>query len=690
MKNKVREEITQSFINALQENIIPWEKQWIGGERAFNPVTGTKYRGTNAFWLAYISQMQQYDDPRWCTFNQAKEKGWKIKSGSKGTRIEFFSPYDREEKKKISWGRVKELQEQLSPEEFKLRISYPSSTYTVFNAKQIEGIPEYEIKKEEWNKDKVIATRDTLFKNMELSFYEGGDQAFYRPSNDSITLPPIDNFKSEYGYLATMLHESAHATGAEKRLNRDLRNTFGTEDYAREELRAEIASAFTAQEIGLSNADMEHTDNHKAYVQNWISVLQNDPAELFRAIKDAELISDYLIEKGEFDISMEKAAENEKTVKGKQSFEQRTYDFEKLEKNLITNAKKKIDRNLQFERDTENCLLDRVQAARLRAGLKGREQSLDDFIKDAKLPSSLKGDLVKVGQITQEYINQGMRVEDIIKNLCDEISVKAVIGDEKYTKNLICSMHSNTIDEYNDLKSLPELYNMKNMASISTKLAERLLCENFKVYISEKDGNMVEINDSETLADLVVEDFYTEKNNLQDALAQSVDVFSIVECKLSENPNFKCQTFYTLKEYDEMLRQEDSYYIKQKNEAMKKYESKEEFLATKDREDKRYINNEMNKYNLRIITASVEESQEIGSGEGGIIEHFANTASLKYLVGTLERAIENEDKFEKYQQKLKEVFKNEEFEVINPAMRIMNDMIPKIKKMKSSDLDYDR
>ena len=132
MKNKVREEIAQSFIDSLKENIIPWEKQWVGGERAFNPITGTKYKGVNAFWLAYIAQMQNYEDPRWCTFNQAKEKGWKIKAGSKGTRIEFFSPYDREEKKKITWGRVKELQNQLSPEEFKLRVTYPSSTYTVF------------------------------------------------------------------------------------------------------------------------------------------------------------------------------------------------------------------------------------------------------------------------------------------------------------------------------------------------------------------------------------------------------------------------------------------------------------------------------------------------------------------------------------------------------------------------------
>lgn len=299
MKNKLREQMVDVFIASLEENVIPWEQEWVSGI-AFNPVTKTRYSGTNAFWLMYQCYKNKWDDPRFCTFVQAKQKGWKIKPESKSTIVEFFSPYDKKTKKKISWAEVNRLADELSREEYDERISFIVSFYRVFNAEQIEGIPEYKKETSSWDKDSVIALRDNLFKNMEVKFYEEGNKAFYSPAFDSITLPPIDMFKSEYGYLATMLHESGHATGSKSRLDRNLSGGFGSPDYAREELRAEISSAFTSQEIGVANKDFEHLDNHKAYIQNWISILKNEPQELFKAIKDAETISDYLLEKSEY------------------------------------------------------------------------------------------------------------------------------------------------------------------------------------------------------------------------------------------------------------------------------------------------------------------------------------------------------------------------------------------------------
>ena len=319
MQSRIRQEMIKQFISSLKEDVIPWEQNWVSKERAFNPVSGTKYRGTNAFWLAYKAYQNQWQDPRWCTFDQAQNNGWQIKRGSRGTKIEFFSPYDKQEKRKITYKELSKLQETLTPEEIEARISYPVANYVVFNAEQIEGIPDYTANIPEWDKEDVIAARDNLFKNMNLDFNEDGDRAYYSPSMDSITLPKIEKFTSEYGYMATMLHEAGHATGHMSRLNRDMSGHFGSESYAREELRAEIASAFTAQEIGISNASMEHTNNHKAYVQDWISVLQNDPNELFRAIKQAEEISDYLMEKGEFEQiklqSLEKQKESEAVEK---------------------------------------------------------------------------------------------------------------------------------------------------------------------------------------------------------------------------------------------------------------------------------------------------------------------------------------------------------------------------------------
>ena len=171
---------------------------------------------------------------------------------------------------------------------------------SVFNAAQIEGIPELVIEHHNLDEDMLMEKRDKLIAAMNLQFKSGEEAAFYRPSEDCIHMPDIDRFRNEYSYMATFLHEASHATGHKSRLNRDLTGAFGSQEYAKEELRAEISSAFTSQALGLSQSDMEHMENHKAYIQNWIAALEQNPNELFAAIKEAGKISDYLLEKGDF------------------------------------------------------------------------------------------------------------------------------------------------------------------------------------------------------------------------------------------------------------------------------------------------------------------------------------------------------------------------------------------------------
>lgn len=298
--NRMREEMINSFIDCLKKDTIPWHRSWSAKQRPFNAVTNTTYRGVNSLWLSYNQFAREFDDPRWCTFKQAQTQGWKIKPGSKGTRVEFWSLYDTEEKRKLTQREAKQLSDELTLEDFKNRVKPISNVYTVFNGEQIDGIPKYEEKTYELNTEELLQKRDTLLKNMNVDFSEGGDKAFYNPSRDRITLPEMNRFETEYDYMATLLHEAGHATGHTSRLNRDMTGVFGSPEYAKEELRAEIASAFTAQELGLDYEQNEHMENHEAYVQNWIDVLENEPNELFAAIKDAEKISDYLIEKGEF------------------------------------------------------------------------------------------------------------------------------------------------------------------------------------------------------------------------------------------------------------------------------------------------------------------------------------------------------------------------------------------------------
>lgn len=341
--NKMREEIANAFIAALEENTIPWERSWTVTGLPVNTLSGKEYRGVNRMWLAYAASLSGYKDNRWCTFNQAKEKGYNIRKGEHGTKIEFWSWYDTLTKQKLSYSQFNKLAHELkeSGERWEDRIKPISSIYTVFNAEQMEGVPPLE-KETLLVNDNLLECRDKLLSAMELEFVEGGNGAFYRPSDDSLHMPLYEDFKSEYGYMATFLHEAGHASGAEHRLNRNIKNTFGTPDYAREELRAEIASAFTVQVLGIGQG--ERLDNHKAYIQSWIDILKNNPNELFTAIKDAEKISDYLIEKGEF--MKEKTAEVSKRYEAEPEAIQDdlSHELEKIKNRKQKSAEHEMER----------------------------------------------------------------------------------------------------------------------------------------------------------------------------------------------------------------------------------------------------------------------------------------------------------------------------------------------------------
>lgn len=306
---KMREEMVREFIKCLSEETIPWHMAW-STDRPVNAVTNTRYRGINKMWLSFIQKMEGWEDPRWCTFKQASNKGWKIINGSKGTPVEFWSLYDTQKKKKISYAEARELEENLTPEEYDKRIRLVSRVYSVFNAEQIDGISKYEAKKYDLDTERIMHIRDNLINNMNVGYSEEGDKAFYNPKHDRIVIPEMDRFETEYDYMATLFHEAGHATGHESRFNRQIANMFGSPEYAKEELRAEISSAFTAQAVGITYEQNSHMENHKAYIQSWISALKNNPNELFLAIKDAEKISDYLIEKSE----IEKEMSNEKSL----------------------------------------------------------------------------------------------------------------------------------------------------------------------------------------------------------------------------------------------------------------------------------------------------------------------------------------------------------------------------------------
>lgn len=182
----------------------------------------------------------------------------------------------------------------VKPLKVQVKLSKPIITKAwVFNAAQVDGIEplkQPEITNLGWDPleraEKLIAGSGAAIE------HKAGDRAFYSPFRDQITMPLREQFDAPDKYYATVLHELGHWTGHTSRLDRSIMNTFGTEDYAREELRAEIASLLIGQELRIGHDPGQHT----AYVASWIKMLTDTPFEIHAAAVDAERISGYLLE----------------------------------------------------------------------------------------------------------------------------------------------------------------------------------------------------------------------------------------------------------------------------------------------------------------------------------------------------------------------------------------------------------
>lgn len=289
-----REQLAHVFIKSLEEKQLDWKKNWksFNGSSPRNAVTDGKYKGINSFYLGLLAFQNKYTDPRWATFLQIKDQGWNLKRGSKGVTIEYWMPYDQVEKKFISWEKFNKWQKDAIADANK-RVYLRARYYTVFHASNIEGIPPLaEPVKDIINPNKLIE-KISISMNVTILHDRADARAYYSVFEDRIHLPAIDMFFSDYDYNATVLHELAHSTGAKHRLDRLPVTQFGTDTYAYEELVAEITSSFMCSELKFEQTSNQ-IDNHKAYVQFWISGLKEKPEALITAIRDAERAADYL------------------------------------------------------------------------------------------------------------------------------------------------------------------------------------------------------------------------------------------------------------------------------------------------------------------------------------------------------------------------------------------------------------
>lgn len=289
---KTREDLVNMYIKSLEEGDIPWEKMW-NTSLPENGVSGIKYKGINNLYLSFVAQKRGYKDNRWITYNQMVKKKWSFIKPAKGQGIsvEWWAMKDKKTNKIVSFEEYNKIVDN-DPEQEK-RFKMSKMNYIVYNGDLIDGLvnSKTESKKEIISNDYI----KNIISNIGVSYKEKGEEAYYNPTKDEVVIPPSKNFKTDSSYYATQLHELAHATGHESRLSRNLKDNFGTEGYAKEELRAEISSSFLMQKFHLEE-DEKHLNNHKGYVKNWLEILQNNPKELFNAIADSNKIVDYLEE----------------------------------------------------------------------------------------------------------------------------------------------------------------------------------------------------------------------------------------------------------------------------------------------------------------------------------------------------------------------------------------------------------
>ena len=213
---------------------------------------------------------QGFGDNRRGTYRQIKAAAGHVRKGEKGTQILFWT---QQKGRSITW------------------------QYTVFNVQQADGLslpPRFGQPLPEWDAhrdaEKVIAGSGTKVQHV------AGDRAYYRIDEDQVVLPEPSQFPTRNGYYQTALHECGHSTGHPDRMDRDtlkdgLEKGFGSPEYAREELRAEISAMMTGERVGVGHDPQRGA----AYVEHWVRVLEEDPREIHRAAAEAQRMSNYLI-----------------------------------------------------------------------------------------------------------------------------------------------------------------------------------------------------------------------------------------------------------------------------------------------------------------------------------------------------------------------------------------------------------
>ena len=277
------QEVSERIAHQLELGALPWIKPWsataAGSNVPQNAVTGHRYTGCNVV-LIWMAMNRGWASPRFLTFKQALGAGGCVRKGEHGTKVYFVKMlYKKGEKMRD--GRVADNNVTMLRE------------YTIFNVEQCDGLSDTVMKGKAAtvfrNPNERDATIDEFMAATGAKIVEQGETALYSPSLDAILLPPFKQFKCSDTFYGTAFHELGHWTGAKARLNRDLKNRFGSKAYAAEELIAELCAAFLSAEFSIDGESRS-----ASYIATWIDLLRDDHKAFFTACSAAQKAADYL------------------------------------------------------------------------------------------------------------------------------------------------------------------------------------------------------------------------------------------------------------------------------------------------------------------------------------------------------------------------------------------------------------
>ncbi len=284
--NSLYAEVTDRIIAELEAGRLPWVRPWDKGyELAGMPCnagTGRRYSGINVLILWYALSEQGYGSQRWITYKQAQDLGGYVRKGERGTTVFYADHFTPRSSDSAQLPLESEEQRQVA---FLKR-------FTVFNLEQCEGVsrPLAAEPSQSLPERELIPQAEALIAATGADFRIGGDEAFYVPSKDYIQVPPQQAYREQINWYRTALHELGHWTAHTSRLGRLENEDLKGLPYAREELVAEMCSAFVCAELGIVP-----TVRHSDYVATWLDVLKDDSRAIFRAASQASKAADYLL-----------------------------------------------------------------------------------------------------------------------------------------------------------------------------------------------------------------------------------------------------------------------------------------------------------------------------------------------------------------------------------------------------------